>query len=115
MEKADFCNSLLLRLYTASIFKLAPHIGYAVLLVDIRIYFTDWTVHIIVAIVLPSLLICLMMYFWWRRRTNARNKKLKTNQFPLEEQIALQEMEDENNPERHVETIMANDSNEVYG
>ena len=83
---------------------------YAVFSVDIRIYFTDWTVHIIVAIVLPSLLICLMMYFWWRRRTNARNKKLKTNQ----EQTALQEMEDENNPDRHVETIMANDSNEVY-
>ena len=55
-----------------------------------------------------------MMYFWWRRRKNARNKKLKSNQFPLEEQTALQEMEDENNPDRHVETIMANDSDEVY-
>ena len=83
--------------------------------VENRIYFTDWTVHITLAIVLPSLLICLIVYFLWRRRNNARNKKLRTSQCPLEEQTALEEMVNKHNPERNVETIIANDTDEVYG
>ena len=70
-----------------------------------RIYFTDFTgqiiTHIIIPIVLVCLLIagCLIVYFFWRCRKNTINKQQRTNQFSLEEQTALQETNNEPNPE----------------